>query len=254
MRAEALAPAGRDLAPLSYEEWERIMTIRYASRALTAALLFGGVAALGSVQVAAGPGMRRTHAPAQDTSALPKGHMTLVGCFLRMADPHDTDDMRYVLANPTAGPATTVPDANCAATGNEQILRLSDLHKTQINSVTLGRWVEIYGELGKVRDADDLRKFEVKSIREVPVMRRVAIARPAPEPPRLEAPAPAPEEQAVIVETPAPVATTGVEPQAAKKLPHTASPLPLIAILGLFALSGGLVLSLFDRRQALGRG
>jgi LPXTG-motif cell wall-anchored protein len=57
------------------------------------------------------------------------------------------------------------------------------------------------------------------------------------------------------VETPAeqPVATAGVETPV-KKLPKTASELPLIALLGLFALSGGVVLRLVDRRQALGRG
>jgi LPXTG-motif cell wall-anchored protein len=56
------------------------------------------------------------------------------------------------------------------------------------------------------------------------------------------------------VETPAPepVATAGTETP--KKLPKTASPLPLIAMLGLFALSGGLVLGLVDRRRVPQRG
>jgi hypothetical protein len=87
----------------------------------------------------------------------------------------------------------------------------------------------------------------------VPQTPRVAVIMPIPEPPKVAYETPAPEP---VVETPAPepVATTGVEtPAEVKKLPHTASPLPLIAMLGLFALTGGLVFGRIERQRALGR-
>jgi LPXTG-motif cell wall-anchored protein len=216
------------------------MTDRYVCRALAATWLAFGVTAVAPVV-----------ARVQDVSSLPKGHVTLVGCFLRMADPHDPDDEEYVLANAHLGPATSVPNPNCTATGSEPILKLSEVEKHGLDQVSTGRWMEINGELGKMRDADDLRKFEVRSFREVPVTPPpVALFIPIPAAPKAAVETPQPEQH---VETPEPVATTGIEtPAESKKLPKTASSLPLIAALGLFALSGGLVLGLFDRRRVLG--
>jgi hypothetical protein len=219
------------------------MTNRYVCRALAAAWLAFGVTAVAPVV-----------ARAQSVSTLPKGHVTLVGCFLRMADPNDPDDERYVLANAKLGPATSVPNPNCTAMGSEPILRLSEVHEHNLDQVSTGRWMEINGELGKMRDADDLRKFEVKSFRAVPVTPPpVVLFVPIPEAPKAAVETPQPEQH---VETPEPVATAGIETptEKPKKLPKTASPLPLIAMLGLFAVTGGLVLGLFDRRRALGRG
>jgi hypothetical protein len=217
------------------------MRIRNVTRALTAAWLFG-VVVLGPAAVRA-----------QDVSTMEKGHVTLVGCFVRMQDPTDTDDMRFMLADAKAGPATTVPDPNCTATGGS-FLRLTHVDKHNLNAVPSGRWVEIYGELGKIRDADDLRKFEVDSFREVPVERRVAVYIPIPAPPVAAVETPAPEPEAKVeTPQPEPVATSGTDYKIVKKLPHTASPLPLIALIGFFAFTGGLVLRLFERRRALER-
>src|SRR5262245_49960804 len=142
------------------------MANRFMCRALTVALLTCGAAAF-----AAG-------ARAQDASSLPKGHVTLVGCYVLMTDPTDPDDARYMLANARLGPATSVSDPNCTATGSDPLLKLSEVHKHGLDLVSPGRWMEISGELGKMRDADDLRKFEVKSFREVPVTPSVAIMIP----------------------------------------------------------------------------
>jgi LPXTG-motif cell wall-anchored protein len=218
------------------------MTIRNVCRALAGVWLTCGVAAVAPVV-----------AQAQDVSILPKGHVTLVGCFVFGEDPTDSDDVRFMLADAKLGPATSVPNPNCTPTGSQPNLKLSEVSKHGLDSVRPGRWVEINGELGKMRDSDDLRKFEVKSFREVPVTPpRVAIIIPVPAPPAaVETPQPEP-----TAETPGePVATAGIEtPGEIKKLPKTASSLPLIAMLGLFALTGGLVLSVFDRRRALKRG
>jgi hypothetical protein len=221
------------------------MTTRNVCRALAAVWLTCGVTAVAPVV-----------AQAQDVSNLEKGHVTLVGCFIFGADPTDSDDVRFMLADARLGPATSVPDPNCTPTGSQPVLKLSEVYEHGLDSIRTHRWVEINGELGRMRDSDDLRKFEVKSFREVPVTPpRVALFIPIPaETPNEVAETPPPDTH---VETPAPepVATAGIEtPGETKKLPKTASPLPLIAMLGLFALTGGLVLGLFDRRRALGRG
>ncbi len=190
------------------------------------------------------PKATRVHHDSDDNK-----NVTLVGCFIRGTD-HDGDHVRYLLGDVTAGPATTVADQNCIATG--QVIRIKRADDVGLDRMTSGRWIEAYGELEKSGDgdADNMQKFEVKSFREVPLTPRVAVMMiPAPPAVAYETPAPEPR-----VETPAPepVATAGTETP--KKLPHTASPLPLIAMLGLFALSGGLVLGLVDRRRAQQRG
>ena len=76
------------------------MTNRYVRRRLAAASLTCGV-------LLVAPALAR----AQDVSTLPKGHVTLVGCFVTMADPKDPDDGLYVLANAKLGPATSVPES-----------------------------------------------------------------------------------------------------------------------------------------------
>jgi LPXTG-motif cell wall-anchored protein len=180
---------------------------------------------------------------------MPKGHITIVGCFYRDLD-SDGDHAKYLLANAKMGPATTVSNQDCVPTGDAQIIRLKDADDAGLNQVPSNRWVEIFGEMGKPKDADDQRRFEVESFREVPLAPRAAVMiLPIPQAPKVAVETPAPEP---TVETPEPVATAGVETP--KELPKTASNLPLIALLGLFALSGGVVIGLVDRRQTLGRG
>ena len=240
------------------------MTNRNVCRALTVAALACGVSAMPLVARAhdhdpyiaktspkAPKAVKATKATHEHHDSDDNKNVTLVGCFIRGTD-HDGDHVRYLLGDVTPGPATTVADQNCIATG--QVIRIKHADDVGLDHMTSGRWIEAYGELEKSGDgdADDMQKFEVKSFREVPQTPRVAVMMiPAPAPPPVAYETPAPEPR---VETPAPepVATAGTETP--KKLPHTASPLPLIAMLGLFALSGGLVLGLVDRRRAEQRG
>jgi len=189
----------------------------------------------------------------KQVSGLPKGHITIVGCFYRDVD-SDGDHAHYMLADAKMGPATAVADQNCTPTGSGQLIRLKDADDVGLTQVASNRWVELYGEMGGAKDLDDPRKFEVKSFREVPLAQRPRIAiliPPAPAPQAAVETPPALEQ--AVTESPKPMATTGETPYE-KKLPKTASELPLIALLGLFALTGGLVVGLVDRQKALGRG
>jgi hypothetical protein len=255
------------------------MTIRSVCRALTVATLTCGVTAMGPIaraqdhdaddhvsnttpksshhqdkddyiDASSPKYMKHQHHDADDEQARSEGdHVTLVGCFLRTTD-KDGDHVRYILANVTRGQATTVADQNCANEGKGQLLKLKHVDDVGLNKLASGRWVELYGELGRPRDADDERGFEVDSFREVPLTPpRAALIIPAPPAPVVETPAP--QEQAVT-ESPKPEATTGETP-VMKKLPKTASELPLIGLLGLFAVSGALLLGVLDRRRVFGR-
>jgi LPXTG-motif cell wall-anchored protein len=259
------------------------MTIRSVCRALTVATLTCGVTAMGPIaraqdhdaddhvsnttpksshhkdkddyiDASSPKYMKHQHHDADDHQARSESdHVTLVGCFLRTTNKdHDADNVRYILANVTRGPATTVADQNCTNNGTGQLLKLKHVDDVGLNKLASGRWVELYGELGRPRDADDERGFEVDSFREVPLTPpRAALVIPVPAPPAPAVETPAPQEQAVT-ESPKPEATTGETP-VVKKLPKTASELPLIALLGLFVLSGGLLLGVLDRRRVFGR-
>jgi hypothetical protein len=189
----------------------------------------------------------------KEAYGLPKGHITIVGCFYRDVD-SDGDHAHYMLADAKMGPATAVADQNCTPSGGGERIRLKDADDVGLTQVASNRWVELYGEMGSPKDADDPRKFEVKSFREVPLAQRprIAILIPPAPAPQARAETPPAQEQAVT-ESPKPMATTGETPYE-RKLPKTASELPLIALLGLFALTGGLVLGLVDRQKVLGRG
>jgi hypothetical protein len=189
----------------------------------------------------------------KEAYGLPKGHITIVGCFYRDVD-SDGDHAHYMLADAKMGPATAVADQNCTPSGGGQLIRLKDADDVGLTQVASNRWVELYGEMGSPKDADDQRKFEVKSFREVPLAQRprIAILIPPAPAPQAAVETPPAQEQAVT-ESPKPMATTGETPYE-KKLPKTASELPLIALLGLFALTGGLVLGVADRQKVLGRG
>ena len=175
-------------------------------------------------------------------------YVTLVGCFIRTTD-SDGDHATYTLADAVPGPATTVADQNCAASGTGQLLKLKDADDVGLTQLASGRWIEVYGELGRPRDADDMRKFELRSFREVPLTPRPRIAILMVPQPRGETP---PAQEQAVTESPKPIATAGVETPR-EKLPKTASEMPLIGLLGLFAISGGLALSALNRRRAFGR-
>jgi hypothetical protein len=192
---------------------------------------------------------------AQEATVLPesKGPITLVGCFLRQeVRGHD----KYVLARPTIGPATSVTEARCTSTEGEQVVRLERARKVGLDESALGRWIEVSGKLERIEDggAREPRELEVKSVRIVPVVVPHAAETPVPEfppPPSVIRPAP-PQPQAFTPPQEAPTGTTGVKER--RRLPHTASPLPLTGLIGLLALAGGLILLVDDRQRILGRG
>jgi hypothetical protein len=210
------------------------MTSRYVSGIVAAVLLTCGVIAFAPAPVSA-----------QGTTLLPEkgGPITLVGCFLRM--PVADEGNKFVLVNPTLGAATSVEEATCRSTGNEQMVELDDVHtnvhKHHLDRAKVGRWIEVTGRLEKAGH-QALREVHVNSYRIVPVVPRVAEAAPVFEPPI--APSAIPQETPVEQ----PVATTGV---AEPELPKTASPVPLIAVFGFLALAAGLALRIRGYRRTL---
>jgi hypothetical protein len=216
------------------------MAIRHVRCAIMAGLLMCGLAATAAANGRAHP-----------ATGLPeKGEVTLVGCFLR--EPIHNKD-KYVLAQPTLGPATSVTEAACSSTGMGHLIKLEKVKKHHLEAVNLGQWIEVTGDLRKMRKDENFQDLHVTSFRPVPVVAPpVAHAMPAPEPPRaMPAPQPAPIAEAPApAPAPAPVATTGVVEKKTHKLPHTASTLPLTALLSVVALAAGLALRV-SRRQAV---
>jgi hypothetical protein len=189
---------------------------------------------------------------AQNTTLIPDegGTITLTGCFTT-GQIHDHD--RFVLAKPIVGSVASVQEATCSASGGDQLVKLQDLKQARLGSAILGHWVEIQGRLEGNHRSDAVREVHVKSYALVPV-----VVPPPPVAQRLPETYAPPPPSAAIVETPsapiaeaapAPsrVATTGVQ-HAKKRLPKTASSLPLIGLIGLASLAAGFALRSFVRR------
>jgi len=181
---------------------------------------------------------------AQNTAAIPEegGQITMVGCFTTGTI---KDHERFVLAKPIVGSVASVPEPTCTASSSDQIIKLQDLKQVKMGDAQLGRWVEIHGRLEGNHRADAIREVHVKSFSLVPVVvppppvAAVVIPEPAPQ-----AAAPAP----IVEPAPAPVPTTGVTEER-KKLPKTASSLPLIGLIGLMSLGAALALRLASGRR-----
>ena len=205
-------------------------------------------------------------ARAQDNHVLPlekTPQATLTGCFLReTVGNHE----RYVLTNPIVGTVASVPDGTCTSSG--QVVKLERIKKRTLDVINVGTYVTVTGELEKAHGSHNngcqcpidedkhLREFEVADASEVPVVppRIAEVIMPAPTPapapmPSVTAPEPAPP-VAAAPETPAPIGTTGVKEKKHKRLPRTASQLPLTGLMGLLTLTGGLALH-FRRRQSV---
>jgi hypothetical protein len=193
---------------------------------------------------------------AQDNHVLPlekTKDATLTGCFVRGEDVGSTK--RYVLANPIVGSVASVPDGSCTASG--QLVKLERIKKSTLEGINVGTYITVTGKLEKAHESHaskngcqcpvdedkHLREFEVADANEVPVVPpHVAEVMPAPAPytpPAAAPPAYTPPAVAAAPETPAPIATTGVMEKKHKRLPHTASQDPLIGLLGLLTLTGG---------------
>lgn len=197
------------------------MAHQYACGAITAVVFACGVAAI-----------EPAHAQLRDGGLLPQdqsGLVTAVGCFVRGGD--DGED--YLLAHPKQGPVNSVQDETCTADASADALKLDNTKKSGMNDAILGHWIEINGRLEKETgdDPDSLRELDVHSFRILPVVpRRTAVAPPAPA----YQPAPLPEQP--IARAPEPMPTVGTSGE----LPRTASPLPLVGLIGTLFLAGGL--------------
>jgi hypothetical protein len=167
-----------------------------------------------------------------------KGEVTLVGCFLR--EPIHNKD-KYVLTQPTLGSATSVTEATCSSTGTGPVIKLEKMKKHHLETVNTGQWVEVTGDLRKMHKDADFQDLHLTSIRAVPVVVPPVAQAPEPAPPRAMPPPSAPIAEAPAP-APAPVTTTPVVEKKKHRLPHTASTLPLTALIGFVALTAGLVL------------
>jgi LPXTG-motif cell wall-anchored protein len=209
------------------------MTIRHQAGVIAGVLLTFGISVFA-------PATGR----AQDAFQLPeKGStVTVTGCFGYIDGPH------YVLASPTMDPVTSVTTATCEVTG--PMIKLDDIKQNGLDKSMVGRWLQVTGRVGKAYDEhpNRIRKLDISSAMFVPVVppraaEVIITERPVPQP----APV-APQAAPPMVQQP--VGTTGT---VRTELPKTATSLPLVGLIGLLSLAGGLTLHLFSRRR-VGRG
>lgn len=215
------------------------MTTRHVVQTVGASVLTLGLVAL----VPASGGAQNTVIPDKG------GPITMVGCFTTgQIGSHE----RFVLAKPIVGSVASVPEATCTASSGDQLIKLQDLKQVHLGSAMLGRWVEIQGRLEGNHRSDAVREVHVKSYALVPVVvppPPVAAVAPSPVPQAsIESPAPV-GPIAEAAPPPAPVATSGVTEER-KKLPKTATSLPLVGLIGVVALAAALGLRLVTGRMA----
>ncbi len=176
-----------------------------------------------------------------------KGHITVVGC---LRSENFGKKEKLVLVRPTLGPAVSVSEATCESAGNAATFQLEDAKRASIDGSMVGRWVEITGRLGGVQDSNGLRRFHARESRLVPVaIPPAAEARPVPhvEPP-MTSQTYQPSTTNELPAAPA-IGTGATSGVMQKKLPKTASQLPLTALLGLVAFAAGLSLRQLSARR-----
>jgi hypothetical protein len=211
------------------------MAIRHQAGVLAGVLLTCGISVFAPAT-----------ARAQDAFQLPeKGSIvTVTGCFGYIDGPH------YVLARPTMDHVASVPTATCEVTG--PVIKLDDIKQNGLDKSMVGRWLQVTGRVGKGYDEhpNRIRKLDISSAMFVPVVppRAAEVIIMPPPVARAEPVAPVVPQMAPRME-PQPVATTGTR---RRVLPKTASSLPLVGLIGLMSLAGGLTLHVFGRRR-LGR-
>jgi LPXTG-motif cell wall-anchored protein len=137
--------------------------------------------------------------------------------------------------------------ANCAETGNGEAYRLAGKREGELKPF-VGRYIEI---TGRFEHAHDARAAAGETNAKLPSEILVASYRPA------SAPRGEPIATATSGQTPTPPSPPSATPapnappvQAARELPQTASNDPLIALVGLVAMSAAIAFALVRRRVA----
>ena len=235
------------------------------------------VLAMAMAAFAQAPQTSRPSTDAQ-TSRQPASPVTLVGCIQREADYRKANDSgrggvagtglgrgnEYMLVNasrPSAGSSPSA-SADCATTGQGEAYELTGSRERELEKF-VGRRVEISGMLKEAKTEatgprgaapptggfdplrQDLKLFEVEvqSFRE-PATGQSAQAPPAAAsepPPPAPAPrqaAPQPPPAAALPAPPAPQPSATPAPR--QRLPRTASPVPLVGLIGMLSLGVGL--------------
>jgi hypothetical protein len=207
------------------------MTTRHVRSALTASLL-----TLTAVALAPATGLGQDAIPEQG------GMITMVGCFVQgQIKDHET----LVLVRPIVGTVQSVADASCAMNPGDVPVKLQDLKRVGLDESMTGRWIQIVGKLEGDHRSDGIREVHLKSFMFVPVV-PPHVAKVASPPAAIESPASVAPHAAEAAPEPAPVATTGERTE----LPHTATSLPLVGLIGFLALSAAFGLVLLERMKA----
>jgi hypothetical protein len=179
---------------------------------------------------------------AQGAFALPEkgATVTVAGCLGII----DHDD--FVIASPTMDAVQSVPTATCAVTG--PMIRLKNVKRSGLNKQMVGRYLEVSGTVGSAYDEhpDRIRRLHMSSYRFIPVERVITKVVMIPSPPVARAEPVAPVVPQMVPQMEQPVGTTGT---VRRTLPKTASSLPLVGLIGLASLAGGLTLHVFGRRR-----
>ena len=200
------------------------MDVRYGYGAIAAIVFTSGVLTASSA-----------YAQRRDGSLLPldeSGHLTIVGCLRQGNAVRGGHEDQYVLAKPRGGPVASVPVGPCTASAGDDAIEIENTRDAGVSPSMLGHWVEAAGELEKETDKnpDNLREVKVTSVKLVPVVP------PAPPPSAQRAPPPP------AAQSPTAPAAVEAHRQAPRHLPHTASNLPSLGLIGLLLVGAGVLL------------
>jgi len=253
------------------------MKAQHVFSASAAAVLVVSMAAFAQAPQSASPSTQSDKPSTTQASRQPETPVTLVGCLMRETDYRKATDSgkggtvgtglgsgnEFVLVNAkkASGGASAAAPADCSsATPTGDSYELSGSREKDVAQY-VGRPVEIRGTLKEAKTEpgpagapqptggfdplkQDLKLFEV----EVASFRALPAAQSAANPPAAQAPSPAaqPPSPAPQPAQPPPPSQQSASATPRDGLPRTASPLPVMGLLGLVSLASGLVL----RRRA----
>ena len=180
----------------------------------------------------------------------PNGQLIATGCLMKEMDYRKAHQaMKGAFGGLGLGDEFVLVENGCNEVGKGPAYRLTGKHEDELKRL-VGRRVEVTGSWDKPHDVKAAAGQRATTL---PPEFRIASFREAPEPV-----SPAPVAAAVAPAAPAPVAEARPAPVAAAapvsvearneapapELPKTASNLPLVGLIGLLSLAGGLALQL----------